>query len=324
MPILNLLPFNYTKWTSSKKMQPNNFVEQWRIVNKSTGLPLGVTDITEHVNQGNQEFHPNNTKENVDGSIKDKGIYFKDPETGAIYYDNIVSNKLQPSLNLSNFEVLTRDQIKQMYPKRDYIGGTPKEVRMKALDKIPWVKDYIKTLSETYNIDPNVLLHRFLREGYLDHLVQEYNDNIATVDQNNYFNAVTDHKVHGFFDLGLDDFGSNYQSGIYNLRRDIPFEYATQKNEKGRMTKSAIFNNLKDALEAKAADMEYRKNLAVKRGIPEEYLNTYVNAMYNLGVYHNDLNNSDFILSNYSVPTYFKSGGVFPDYLKMFNCDLKI
>ena len=69
-------------------------------------------------------------------------------------------------------------------------------------------------------------------------------------------------------------------------------------------------------------DMEYRKNLAVKRGTPEEYLNTYGNAMYNLGAYHNDLDNSDFILSNYSVPTYFKSGGVFPNYLKMFNCDL--
>jgi hypothetical protein len=84
------------------------------------------------------KYHPKHTKEKYfDGTVKDKGMYFRDPETGSIYYDEIVSNKLQPELNLKDFEILSRDQIAQMYPKRDYIGGTPKDVRMKVLDKIP-------------------------------------------------------------------------------------------------------------------------------------------------------------------------------------------
>jgi hypothetical protein len=150
-------------------------------------------------------------------------------------------------------------------------------------------------------------------------LAQEYNSNIATAEQSDYFNYITNGRVSGFYDIGLDDFGTNYNSGIYDLRRDIPFELIEHQNEKGRTILSADFNNLKDALEAKAADLEYRTKLAKTRGISEEELPAYVNAMYNLGVNHNDLKNSQYILETYGVPLYFKSGGIISNYLKKFN-----
>ena len=55
--------------------------------------------------------------------------------------------------------------------------------------------------------------------------------------------------------------------------------------------------------------LENFTKLAKKRNIPEADLNAYVNAMYNMGPYHKDLNNMDYVRREYGVKPYFKLGG---------------
>ena len=43
-----------------------------------------------------------------------------------------------------------------MLPKRDYIGGSEREVGIKVIDKVPGLKDEILRLSKVYGISPNV------------------------------------------------------------------------------------------------------------------------------------------------------------------------
>jgi hypothetical protein len=121
-----------------------------------------------------------------------------------------------------------------------------------------------------------------------------------------------DDEINGYGDLGLDTFGDLHKKGRLNLRRNINYtdDYHTNEDGTGRVYNSAIFQNAYDALEAKAAVFEYFYKLARQRNIPEEDLTAYVNAMYNMGPYHRDLNNMNYVRRKYSVTPYFKSGGV--------------
>lgn len=297
-----------------QKLSYADSVHAMRPIDPSTGLYTEIKDITDAVNTGVMNYHPKKNK-----WLSPNGIYFRDPDTGRIYYDTNGGDQL----NLSNVEILSDDAVAKLFPARDYIGGTADESRRMALSKMPEVQQYIKELGAAYGIDPNLLAHRFLREGYIDQQIALYNNHIPTAHQYDFWQSVPNQFVNGFHQLGLDDFSSNYDQGLYNLRRDLDFDLETNINEKGRTVNSANFNNLWDALEAKAADMEYRKKLAMKRGIPVDQMNAYINAMYNLGAHHKDLNNIEFILKNYGVGTYFKKGGKMPYYLKKFNYNIK-
>ena len=300
----------------TSKLTPSNILYPQREIDPETGLYSWVEDITDEVNNGVLHYHP---KQRRNGNGENQGMYFRDPETGNIYFDWDYGNDNYIPLNLDNVEVLSHDAVAKMFPARDYIGGSTDVARRKALEKMPEVKQYIKDLAATYGIDPNVLAHRFIREGYIDQHIREYNNYIDTVDQKDFWQNAPNESVWGYAGLGLDDFVSNYNQGFYNLRRNFEFYPSDYTNEKNRTVHSADFNNLWDALEAKAADMEYRKKLALSRGIPENQLNAYINAMYNLGAYHNDLKNTEYVLRNYSVPSYYKSGGKIVNYLKKFN-----
>ena len=165
--------FSTPKFHPLTNVLMNSVLSDQREIDEQTGLPYGIENISEHIQQGNMQYHPKN------GNYR----YFRDPQTGDIYSDSMPSNN---SLNFDKVELLPSSEIVKMYPKRDYIGGTPSEARLKALNKIPGLKDYIKNISIKYNVDPNLLLHRFLKEGYLDKQLQEYNNHIATVDQQNF------------------------------------------------------------------------------------------------------------------------------------------
>lgn len=246
--------------------------------------------------------------------LKDDGTK---AQFGTEYWDKALwkpNNKKEINVEIP-FALPEENTTKPKTKKRngEYIGGTPTEARLKALDKMPKVKQRIEELSKSYGIDKNLLTHRFLREGWVDANIDVYNNTDKEL-QKDYWELVANQEVSGFSGLGLDDAGSLMPK--YNLRRDIGYWTEDNENEKGRAVTSAYFDNIYDALEVKAADMEYRQNELRKRGISEEDINTYVNAAYNLGLYHKDLENTDWIKENYTVPNYYRLGGMSKIYIK--------
>lgn len=230
----------------------------------------------------------------------EENIEFKLGELNTPFYKpkKQKETKIEPPLKIG------QKHLKQ----RDYIGGTPNEARIKAFNMMPKIKKHIEELAKIYGIDKNVLTHRFLREGWVDDAIKEYNSH-TSLGQKNFFNKAVNRWVDGYFHMGLDDAGTHLAEGKYNLRREIPYYTTDGINEKDRPITSISLDNLYDALEIKAADMEYRQNELRKRGISKEDMNTYLNAAYNLGLYHKDLDNADWVKKNYTVPNYFKLGG---------------
>jgi hypothetical protein len=163
-----------------------------------------------------------------------------------------------------------------------------------------------------YNISKDVFTQRLINEGWLQQIASNYNS-ISPNDQKNFdWDSIMNDPVYGQSQLGLDTFGDYFKAGKLNLRRNINFEDVFGQNEDktGREYNSANFKNAYDALEAKAAVFEYFTKIAKERNIPEADINAYVNAMYNMGPYHKDLNNMDYVRRTYSVTPYFKLGGI--------------
>ena len=236
------------------------------------------------------------------------GAYIRDKKTGDIYNDALPD---EGSLNTKEFEVIPYDSVKNKLPKRDYIGGTEKEAALKTLDKLTGIKDYIYNLSSTYNVDPNIVLQRLVQEGFLSQIATDYNYSSVKAQKEFPFKDYIDNEVEGFGSIGLDTFGNYYDEGKLNLRREFPMYFTEQPNEDatGRFYKSANFDNLHDALEANVAMLEYFTKEAKKRGISDEELPAYVNAMYNMGENHSDLKNTEYVQKTYAVSNYYKNGG---------------
>lgn len=287
------------KNTLVNKTYPKNYVERPRVVDVKYDIVAGLYNITERLKEGWYNYYQNDETNNS------KNRFLKDKDTGIIYED-IFNN--YDAINLEHFDVIPYSEIKKMLPKRDYIGGDSTNVRIKAFNKIPGIKEKIKELSDVYGIDANLLTHRFLREGFIDNAITEYNG-MPAIYQKDYWKNISNKKVNGFSSLGLDDAGTHLLENRYNLRRDIDWWHIDAENEKNRQVKSIAVNNLWDGLEIKAADMEYRKNELLKRGYPEENINTYINAAYNLGLYHKDLDDAEWINKTYAVPNYYELGG---------------
>ena len=112
--------------------------------------------------------------------------YFKDNTTGKYYklYGQRDQDLTQMNFG-NNFKEVSIDEITKLLPKRDYIGGGEKETALKVLDNLPGIKDYIKTKSEEYGIDPNIVVNRLIQEGYLSKLAYDYN-NDSVANQKNY------------------------------------------------------------------------------------------------------------------------------------------
>lgn len=204
-------------------------------------------------------------------------------------------------LDLNGFDLqyLNKDESKKL----DYIGGNKDEVRRKVFKKIqPYLN--IEKIASDYGVDRNLLTHTLFREGFLDNMAKEYNLLSTVAGQKHYFDDITSRTVSGFNDLGVDDFHSNMQQGLYNVRNNN-FSYmdTSDINEKGRWTDGGYFNNMNDALEAIAMDMEYRQKVLKERNYPYD-LNTATNAAYNMGLYHKDLGDANYITGKYTVPNY--------------------
>ena len=203
------------------------------------------------------------------------------------------------------YEILSKEQVRKLLPKRDYIGGkTPKETRDKVASLIPGLIDSLQAISSRHKINPELLHHRISKEGYYDKKASKYNYEIYKDEMPKYWSNVANQEVNGFSELGLDDAGELLEKGLIKVTRPISYETIDATNEKGRNVTSIITPNLWDALEIKAGDIKYRQEEMRKRGILAEDLDTWTNAAYNLGLYHNDLNNEEWLRKNYTLPSY--------------------
>ena len=268
------------------------------------GIPEGFVDITEDVKNGERYLYsyPFNT-------------IYQDLSSNKFYADKYSSHGVVDTSQLKKYTI---DEFRKLLPKKDYIGGTKREVGIKIIDKLPGLKDTILSLANQYGISPDVFAQRLIYEGWLQQIASDYNRSSVANQKTFPWQDYMDNEVSGYGQLGLDTFGDHLKAGDLNLRRNIDFvdTYNTNEDGTGNKYNSAMFSNAYDALEAKAAMLEYFTNIAKKRNISEEDMNAYVNAMYNMGEYHKDLNNIDYIRKQYSFKPYYRLGGKHSIYIK--------
>lgn len=256
--------------------------------------------------------------ENINQEIKDNSIdlyfgkkatYYKDKDNNYYRFNHTLDSGV---INPENFKEVPYSEIRNKLASRDYIGGDKRDVGIKVIEKIPNLKDTIIKLSDLYNISKDVFTQRLINEGWLQQIAYNYNS-VSPNDQKKFdWNNIMNDPVYGQSQLGLDTFGNYFKAGKLNLRRNINFEDVFGKNEDktGREYNSANFKNAYDALEAKAAMLEYLTQLGKKKGLSGSDLDYWVNAAYNMGEYHKDLNNLDYVRKRYGFKPYYKLGGI--------------
>lgn len=281
---------------------PQEFVEKTRYpvpykareVNERTGLPDGVRNITEDVQrEAAYLYKPLAGREII-----------KDPQTGKIYTVETGPYFDRGELNLDGFEPVEYSQLRKNLSKRDYIGG--EGYRKKALDRVPGLKRYISDLSNNYGIDRNLFMHRFLKEGWIDHRIKDYNESIPTSEQKTYWETVVNNPVNGFSDLGIDYAGANKEKDLYRMQRPVDYYTTKDINEKGKEVQSVSVANLADGLEFMAADLDFRRRELAKKGIGPDSLDIWTNAAFNMGLGHEALTERpDYIRRQYTYPNYY-------------------
>lgn len=236
--------------------------------------------------------------------------YYKDIDN-KYYLHNTRYNRDTGVINPDNFTEVPYEEIRGMLGARDYIGGSKRDVGLKVLNKLTGINEYITQLSNTYGISNDVFKQRLINEGLLQMIAEDYN-NMGPNEQKSYsWQDWIDNEINGYHSLGLDTFGSHLNKGDLNLRRNIDWHPMEIQNEDGTNNTytSASFNNLYDALEAKAAMLEYFTNIGKQRGLSGTDLDYWVNAAYNMGEYNEKLNNMDYVRQQYSFDPYLKNGG---------------
>lgn len=258
----------------------------------------GFSNITKDINDGDPELY---SRRFIDYW---KPRFYRHNATGDIF--KLFDMPQNHNINLDDYTEVPYGEIRKMLPKRDYIGG--EGYRLKTAQRIPGFIDKIAERAKAYGINPNLLLHRILKEGFIDQSVTRYN-NIPAKEQDGYWERLWNEPVGGFESFGLDDAGSNLLSGKYVLLdKNASWAATDAVNELGRRVVSVETPDLSSALEIKAAEMAYRQNELAKRGITGD---AYTNAAYNGGLNWSRLSDADYITSNYSVPDYgvFGKGG---------------
>ncbi len=216
---------------------------------------------------------------------------------------------LQKHLSNTGYGVLNNDMIKKNIGKRDYIGGTPEESRLKVANMIPGFMDAVKTNAELYGVDPNLLYHRISKEGYLDQILRKYNNELSNLRQKDYFTNTNflDEEISGFQAFGLDNAGTHLMRGDYTLKNpDSKWETLNAMNEKHQDVTS-VYAPVRTNIEIMAAEINYIKDQLIKRGYSSSDINKYINAAFNMGINHKDLKNEDYVNKTYgNIPVVFK------------------
>jgi hypothetical protein len=184
--------------------------------------------------------------------------------------------------------------------KREIIGGTPNESRVKYYKQDKKLTETINAIANEYGIDNELLFHRIAKEGLIDKLINYNNYSILRNDKN-ISSGIDYNNVEPFSVLGLDDSYDNYEK--YKLNRNIPVIKTPSINEKGREVNSIVTRNITDAIELMAADLNYRKERLASNGIKPT--NSLISASYNRGIKGAlDMykNNPDSINIEYGIP----------------------
>ena len=270
-----------------------------------------IISINDRVTEGEYDLYPISKN-----SRYNKNNFYK--KNDEIVYDSNWDSK-SDYMQYKGYEPLNYDELRKMLPKRDYIGGSKRDVGIKVIDKVPGMKDEILRLSELYGISPNVFTNRLINEGWVQDQAKFYNMASAKNQKNYNWDRMNDF-VDGFNTLGLDTFGDHHKAGHLNLRRDIKYDdhFTTNEDDTGRIYNSADFDNMYDALEAKAAMIEYLTKLGKNKGHSGSDLDAWVNAAYNMGEYHEDLKNMDYVRREYRVKPYYRYGGEMKNKKKAF------
>ena len=271
---------------------------------KSPYRPLEYDYGFSYVGRDIEEGHPYLYEEHAKDEkyyVTKEGDYYRYPYA---HVDNAIPDP-------ERFTEVPYSEIRKMLPKRDYIGGTKREVGIKTIDKIPGLKDTILNLSKTYGISPNVFTNRLIHEGWIQQIANDYNYTLPIYQKDYAWDQIMNNYVDGFNSLGTDTFGNLHKEGKLNLRRNFDYEDNIRENEDGtgREYNAGEYHNAYDGLEAKAAILEYLTKMAKQRNIADDDLDAYVNAMYNMGQYHKDLNDMDFVRKEYGFKPYYKLGG---------------
>lgn len=203
------------------------------------------------------------------------------------------------------FTEIPYSYIRKGLPKRDYIGGDKTAVRIEGVKRIPGLTKEISRIGKLYNVDPNLILHRLMKEGYIDLQVSDYNK-LSPADQTYHWENLWNKSVQSWW------LGAHSASDLLaDKKMQIKDPNASWESVGGNI----YAKNLNSALNVLAADLAYRQEELRKRGIANSDLNMYTNASYNLGLNNKNLNNKNYVIRNYSVPNYyniygFKSGGI--------------
>lgn len=219
-------------------------------------------------------------------------------------YDLKDSNDLPAGYTKNN-----NNEIKQSYinarKKLDYIGGGNEE-KSRFFGKTRSIVNAVDSLSNVYGINKDIMLHRLSKEGLITDLTNVYNYSSNKEQQKNIGNYSLNNGVLAFDQLGLDRAGEHLSKGHYNMRwkdKNLGYWDEYHTNEDGVVVHSVGVPNLASGLEIMAAHIEYLTNF-MKKKYPEaskKEIDTFVNAAYNLGEYHKDLNEREWINKNYEV-----------------------
>ena len=200
--------------------------------------------------------------------------------------------------------VVTKDNLKSIRKGLDYIGGDKTQSRLNYFKKVPALVNMVDSLSNVYGINKDIMLHRLSKEGLVDNKISEYNYYTDEKGQRNVNNNILNYVPSGFYELGLDRAGEHLAEGHYNLRwkdKNLGFYDSTAFNEKGNAVGTIHVPNMASGLEIKAAHIEYLTNLMKKKypTATKKELDALINAAYNLGENHEDLNEREWINKNY-------------------------
>lgn len=278
-------------------------------ISESPKIVDGFEDITDDIRRGKAMLYD---KEQLSPSR-----YFQD-RNGRVY----IMNTWAKNPDIGDMDELFADDIKAMLPKRDYIGGKPMEARIEAARRIPGFTGKVYERATAYGIDPNLLLHRLIREGYIDNRIREYNgklvpdsDNrnfIYTDEQPDYWkNRWNETNINGYEELGLDYTGSELLDGKYNLLDpSVTWQSVDWTDDEPGYQRSGIgmAGDLNAMIEGTAAAMKYRHDLAKERYNPEgndEWY--YTNAMFNMGQNNDRLDDIEYVRKQYQYPDYYNT-----------------
>lgn len=153
----------------------------------------------------------------------------------------------------------------EIYKKNGRIGGSPKETRQKYFDIDKEYTDSVRSISNRYGLNPNIVATRIAEEGPIDSGINMYNALYNPNDKAN-LNILLSRRGGRYatdgIDYGLDDLFTHIKNGNVKITTTAPHTYVRREftNEKGRKTESIISPQWWFGIEGTAAEIKSRRD----------------------------------------------------------------